>query len=350
MILHLINDDKFIPPFIGFLEKNFEDFSDRHEFWIATREERYLTRKETNIFYEEGMGQFSKWVRFVKKLYQAEKIILHGLFRPRHIQLLAIQPWLLKKCYWIIWGADLYYRNQDITESCRLDVKKNEFFRRVVIRNMGHLITYIEGDADLARAWYGARGEYHECMMYPSNLYHAYEDVISDEEPIGILVGNSADPSNNHFEILDAIKPYRNENIAIYTPLSYAVQSQSYVDSVIEYGMKHFGSNFFPLVDFMPFDEYLRLLGKIQIALFNHRRQQAMGNTISLLGMGKKVFMRKDVTPWDFFQSIGVEISDIAGMNLDEISEDAKEKNIFIVRALFTEENLVRQYDEIFNR
>ena len=46
----------------------------------------------------------------------------------------------------------------------------------------------------------------------------------------------------------------------------------------------YFWRKFKPLVDFMPFDEYLNLLAKVDIAIFNHKRQQAMGNTTILLG------------------------------------------------------------------
>jgi len=34
----------------------------------------------------------------------------------------------------------------------------------------------------------------------------------------------------------------------------------------------------------MPLDEYLNLLAKIDIAIFNHKRKQAMGNITTLLG------------------------------------------------------------------
>ena len=41
----------------------------------------------------------------------------------------------------------------------------------------------------------------------------------------------------------------------------------------------------------MPFNQYLEFLGKIDIAIFNHRRQQGFGNAITLLGLGKKVYL-----------------------------------------------------------
>ena len=42
----------------------------------------------------------------------------------------------------------------------------------------------------------------------------------------------------------------------------------------------------------LPLSDYLKILGKIDIAIFNHERQQAVGNITSLLGLGKKVYIK----------------------------------------------------------
>jgi hypothetical protein len=41
---------------------------------------------------------------------------------------------------------------------------------------------------------------------------------------LSILLGNSADPSNNHVEALERLLPYRDQDIKIYAPLSYGDQ------------------------------------------------------------------------------------------------------------------------------
>lgn len=102
-------------------------------------------------------------------MQQADKIILHGSFNQHVVRLLFLMPRVLKKCYWVMWGGDLYVHKLGNHTSRRWKV--NEFIRRPVIKNMGHLITYIKGDYALAREWYGARGNYQECFMYPSDLY-----------------------------------------------------------------------------------------------------------------------------------------------------------------------------------
>lgn len=51
---------------------------------------------------------------------------------------------------------------------------------------------------------------------------------------------------------------------------------------VIIKGKELFGEKFIPLTEFMTFEKYLEFLGSIDIAIFAHKRQQAMGNTITI--------------------------------------------------------------------
>lgn len=334
--------DKFIPSFIDLLESQ-DNFAD-HLFYIHGDERKFPTkRRENTIFAKDYAGKFSAGLDLIKKLYSAKKIILHSLFDPRVTALLFLQPWLLKKCYWMIWGGDLYsYRLAE--RNWKWNIK--EFFRRPVIKRMGHLVTYIEGDVELARKWYGATGQYHECIMYTSNIYREYPVPVEPHNRINIQIGNSADPSNNHLEILEQLLPFRDQNIAIYAPLSYG--NQEYAQSIIKAGVEQFGEKFKPMTDFMPFDEYLGFLGKIDIAIFNHKRQQAMGNTITLLGLGKKVYLRDDVTPWKVFEKIDAKVYSTSNINLTPLDLETTNHNQSIIKEHFSEKTLLAQLRNIF--
>lgn len=292
-ILHIGPCDKFIPPFIEFVKDNF-DFS-KHEFLLSNSmsENEFISYPNVKLSGKDKVSKIRHYASVISKMRQADKIILHSLFDIKIVQILFFSPWLLKKCYWVMWGGDLYVHS--LGKRTRYWYK-NEFFRRPVIKNMGHLVTYIKGDVDLARKWYGATGEYHECLMYLSNTYKALDIPNIKSSTINIQIGNSADPSNNHIEILDKLLPFKDKNIRIYAPLSYG--DKAHAKEVISTGKELFGDKFIALTDFMPFEEYLKFLGSIDIAIFNHKRQQAMGNTITLLGLGKTVFIRSDTTQW----------------------------------------------------
>lgn len=345
MILHVARNDKFIPPFIDFLEEHFDDFITRHEFWISGDKKSYPIVARPNINFPEENSGFIKQLELARRMQKSEKIILHGLFDISFVKFLSMQPWLLKKCYWVIWGKDLYsYKLSKRTSGWY----RNEVFRRIVIKRFGHLVTYVEGDVNLARQWYGAKGQYHECLMYSSNLYKAYDVPHKEHTTINILVGNSADHSNNHLEVFEKLIKFKEQNIKIYVPLSYG--DQTHVKTVLKAGREIFGDKFIPLLEFMPFQNYLALLGEIDIAVFAHKRQQAMGNTITLLGLGKKVYMRDDVTPLAIFSDLGIKVFDVKNLDLTPMTEEYMSNNIEIIKANFSEGKLLQQLRDIFTR
>jgi len=342
-ILHIAGCAKFIPPFINTVKEEF--IFEEHEFLLTGGGEESDLINEKNVEIFSGKTLYSKlnyYIRVILKMHQADKIILHSLFNLRLVQILFFTPWLLKKCYWIMWGGDLY-SYQLSKRNWRWQI--SEFFRRPVIKNIGHLVTYIEGDVQLAREWYGAKGKYNECLMYTSNLYKEYKSSKRKADTINIQVGNSADPTNNHIEVLKKLVPYKDQDICIYAPLSYG--SKAYAETIISEGERLFGSKFKPLTKSMPFDDYLTFLGSIDIAIFNHKRQQAMGNTITLLGLGKTLYMRSDTTQWDFFKNKGIEIGDVEKLNTLEYQNIIE--NTHIVKEYFSQSNYIKQLDCLFN-
>lgn len=343
MILHVVHIEKFIEPFIGFLEKNFDDFNN-HEFFLFGDNGKHLIAQRKNIrFAEELNNKLLAYSDLLRLMYRAEKVILHGLWNMRVILMLSFNPWLLTKCYWVIWGGDLYsYKLAMRTKRWMI----GQVFRRFVIKRMGHLVTYIDGDVELARKWYGARGKSHECLMYLSNVFSELEVPPKKSLTVNIQIGNSADPSNEHFEMLAILKKYRDEDIRIYAPLSYGPKDHAY--RVKEEGERIFGKKFVALIDFMPYDEYIRFLGEIDIAMLNHRRQQAMGNTINLLGLGKKVYMRSDVSQWKFFERLGVSVFDIKNFSLAQLIDFDGSQNLEKVQKYFSKDTLITQLKGVF--
>lgn len=340
-ILHVCGLATFIPTFIDYIEANFD--LKNHHFWLAGDHDRYQVAQQFCVTKVRN-GKFSKikgYFKLIIQMHHAKKIILHGLFDIRLVALLCLMPWVLKKSYWVIWGGDLYiHKLGERNRNWRI----KEWFRRPVIKKMGHLVTYIKGDVDLARQWYGAKGQYHECLMYTSNLYTEYDVPEKKNKVINIQVGNSADPSNNHIEVFEKLLPYKNHNICIYAPLAYG--DPIHAQHVITQGIKLFGDKFVAQTDFMPFPDYLEFLGTIDIAIFNHRRQQAMGNTISLLGLGKSVYIRSDTTQWDFFKGKGIVIGDFNRLNI--MSKLDCFDNPKLIKHYFSEQNFLSQLMDIY--
>lgn len=345
-ILHLFCwDNKFAPPFRNLIHKHFANAG--HRFIIYTLPHTLIASgaltasADTVVFPSLLKNCFA----LSKAMHQADKIILHGLFSNHLYYILALQPWLLKKCYWIIWGGDLY-NHETMQKNWRW--WKDWFFRYFVIKHIGHFVTYIKGDFELAKKWYRATGAHHECLMYSSNTYQEVIVPSKTGTTKNILVGNSATPSNNHMDVFEMLLAYKNENIAIYCPLSYG--DAEYAGLVAKKGTELFGDKFVPLLDFIDLENYKKLLGQIDIAIFAHKRQQGMGNTIALLGLGKKIYMRNDVTQWDFFNDLGIKLFDLNTLDLSFIDNANKQHNMDIVSEYFSEATLLQQLNSIFSR
>jgi hypothetical protein len=348
MILHLMHNEKFIAPFIDFIKNHF-NFTE-HFFIIVgglSEDVAKLPRYENVLILDRSYDSKFNYLKYstLMKSYteKADKIILHALFSDNKNFFLYFNQYLLSKCYWVMWGADLYAYNKPRN---RLRDKVRHYLRKKVYSNIGHFITYIKGDYELAQKWYGAKGEYHECFMYPSNLYKEYDIKPKVHSTINIQLGNSADPTNNHIEVLDKLKKYKDENIKIYVPLSYG--NQEYAQRVISYGKEVFEDKFVAFTEFMPFEKYLEFLGDIDIAIFAHKRQQAMGNTITLLGLGKKVYMRSDITPWNLFKNIDVKVFNVNDIEINLIDEKIKKQNQQKIKEYFSKEQYIRQLRKLF--
>lgn len=349
MILHVANLDKFIPPFVRLVKEEFHN--EKHQFWFKGSVKQYPVEQSHSV-YVCGNGLWKRlkgYAKLIRQLHTARKIMLHGLFNTWTVVILALCPWVLPKCHWFIWGGDLY-RHKEVSKG--LGSKIEEMLRRFVIRRIGYLVSYVEGDVELAREWYGAKGTYRECIMYLSNVVDPQITGDANHKPdkngLNILLGNSANKSNNHIEAFEKLLPYKNQDVRIFVPLSYGDRNNA--QKVIKQGKEWFGDKFIPMTDFMPFDQYLEFLKNIDIAIFNHQRQQAMGNIITLLGMGKTVFLRSDVSHWRFLQGLGVNVNDVNELRLQPIVKEKAQQNSEIVGSYFSRTILTQQLADIFER
>lgn len=341
-ILHIGSAEKFMPGFIELVKDNF-DFN-YHEFCLSTgmAEKDIPTSNNIHLLATENKASRVKhYTHVLIKMHQADKIILHSLSDHTIVKLLFFTPWLLKKCHWVIWGNDLYTykfgkRNR------RWHVR--EFYRRPVIKNMGYLVSYMQGDIDLARQWYGAKGEYKECLMYTSNIYKAVTVTHQSNSPTNIQLGNSANSTNNHIEIIEKLSTFENDNFRVYTPLSYS--DQNHAKKVLKVGSELLSNKFYPMTDFMPFNDYLTFQGTIDIGIFNNSRQQALGNIITLLGLGKTVYMRDNTSQWRLFKDKGLSIYNVQDLN--NLEYHHHENNVALVKQYFSKETLISQLSELF--
>ena len=74
-----------------------------------------------------------------------------------------------------------------------------------------------------------------------------------------------------------------------------------------------------------------------------------MGNIIKLIGLGKKVYIRREITTWKFFNEINVSVFDFDSLNLEKISNDITASNKEKIKSYFSQNNYLIQLNNLFN-
>ncbi|HPH11995.1 MAG TPA: TDP-N-acetylfucosamine:lipid II N-acetylfucosaminyltransferase [Thermotogota bacterium] len=346
--LHIMPNSIYTNAYIEFINKYFAE--EDHVFFVSVRSELSKLVQANNV---TTFSIKCHPIRFIKLLRVSNKIFLHGFFyRGKSILYWYLNSYLLKKSYWVIWGGDLYfYKHRPRNFKSNL----TEFFRKRVIKKIPRIISFVPGDYELARNVYGVKAKYYPAF-YPNPI--SFE--LLDKNKIGIenpskriiLLGNSADPTNNHIEMINKLSKFSSENLVIICPLSYG--NKDYANRVIEYGKSIFGGKFVPLLKLLNVNEYSRILNVVDIAIFNHDRQQAGSNITALLYLGKKVYIRKNTTTWQYFEDKCIKIYDTCFIEEDDffslflMNQKYQKKNRIEIEKLFSDEKCVFFWSAIF--
>ena len=352
-ILHVCNLDKFIPPYIDFIEKNY-NFKN-HEFRMTGDRSLYNFNENDNVYHSKQ--SYLSLIKLAISMNKSNKIILHNLGNDRIVALLWLMPWLLKKTCWVIWGRELYQyldfsnRKLEFSKKYLIDTL-TEYFRRFVIFRFGFISGTVPGDYKFAVKFYKTRAKYIENLMYSSHLFRSpsskgHQNKIYNS--VHIQVGNSADPQNKHIEVFDKLLQCDLKCVKIYCPLSYGNEGD-YAESVIKYGKKCFGDKFVPIQKMVTMSEYNIYIESIDIVLFNHDYQQGMGNMIAALSLGKKVYINSYATPFEYFKNLGLYVYKTNDkIDLRLMDKNKAESNARRSKSFFTEQRLISSWNEVFN-
>lgn len=351
-VVHFILLEKFTPRFVDFVYDNFN--TDNHAFYCFGDAEAFPIKRRPGIRFESDYlsRKLAYWA-FGRALARADRVMLHSLFDRRLVELLARQQHHLHKCFWFIWGADLYWHVRETTNPV---YEKRERYRRQVIQGLGHLVTYLDGDITRARDWYDAQGQGHDCLLYPSNVIDDFVHSFGERSQGAnrtdrlprVLLGNSADPSNMHMEAMDRLAACAPGKIELVAPLSYG--PREHAEAVKRHGTRLFGSNFVAIENFMPHREYAELLAGVDCAVFNHDRQQGMGNINTLLSLGKPVALRRDTSSWKYLNRIGIRVFDAERLDLETMLNTDMQDNRDLICRLHSVDQYKAQLARLFGQ
>ena len=327
--IHIMYNNKFNKPFVDFLNSHFNP----QEHMILCH--RAYEDKEPTLFPRgENVYEYVHLDKINLNKENIDKIICHSLFPAGLVNKLYKEKNLLKKSYWVIWGGDLYNAPRD---------KKNDFVRK----NFKGYISDV--DKEYAVEKYGMNGQFYK-MFYNFPLTKEMLDTpaIKKKDYIKIQINNSCDKST--LEMLDILSKFKDEDIKVTTVLSYG--KLEYKDAIISKGKTIFGNNFEYVDKIMSPQDYAVYLAQNDILIFNQDRQQGFGNILASLYLGKKVYIRRNVSLNKYLNNEGIKIydsEDIANINFQElVSNNTDIINKNNVKKYFDDEYLKNLLENIF--
>lgn len=360
--LHITHDDKFIDAFI---KRTQELGFQNHVFYIYGESNKTALKhvKDPSV----KQITLNELNRDAINVEQFDTVYIH-YFSDNLVQF--VQKYGSKsKFVWIFWGADAFdmpqlresylapYTAQLVSktinnkESWRshiahikqnyLQVKASNQKKRAA-KQFKHFAHYIDADNQLIRKRLA-------CKFQTINFtYGTISDfAIEENGEVGknnILIGNSANPANNHLDALLLLESHNLNTIdSIICPLSYSGTPQ-YVKEIKDRGNELFGTKFKPVEGFLNRKEYNQILSSVGYALMPHHRSQAFGNIISLLWQGTKIFFYAHNSLAKLLKNRGFYIYDIEELDLTPLTEMQIKKNQTLLQEFIGDEATKMNY------
>jgi hypothetical protein len=288
----------------------------------------YSPHLQKHILYLKQPGQL---MLILKQIYSANWIYIHLLAYDPTLFFWSLNKKLLKKSTWIVWGSDIY-AFQKKEQSLR--TRFYERLRQNIIPGFPEIAAFVPEDFDIIASIYNSKARYLP-ILYPLPVDVSQLDNVNDiprEGAFSVMIGNSGDPTNRHFEIIEMLSVFRNEDMKVFCPMAYG-GSQEYRELVNRKGISTFGDNFIPWLEMKGKQEYAEQLAGIDVAIMNHKRQQGLGNILALLYLGKKVFIRKEVSSYSFLMRNNCNIyavESLRGLDFFDFCKPIEEKDTTI--------------------
>ncbi len=327
-ILHIAPDDKFISAADYLFESAFpeaenqfiivKELDDGQKLKHVKLKENYSLKYNNQLAIKDLANDISDY----------QIVVLHFLLK-FSVDLINITP-STTTFLWIIWGRDIY--ESDLFEYKLYGDKtyKNFVDKSFIYSSLSKVKRAFGGNKNeaanslkkkaiekvkLVGAPFAEEFQYFKDLgLFSANtemtrfVYYPLELVFKnnlDQRVSGnsIQIGNSATATNNHLEIFDLLSQFDIEDRKLIVPLSYG--DKKYGEAIVKVGAEKFQSNFVALKDFMPLEEYQKLMSQCSIVIMNHYRQQAFGNILSTLWMGAKVYLDEASTIYQALKRMG---------------------------------------------
>lgn len=379
-ILHLVHPDhKFIDYIVNYFERLHPQ---KNQYLVGTKEHeidfKSLVKNFSLVqFAPENSNEYSN---FLAPWDSYSAIITHSL-DPFRATLIETIPKHIK-VGWTLFGYEFYdifpeikhkvyapeTKKLFLPQNIRWKIANTLFYKNlnkligrdippiIIERGMKRIDFFgglIEEEANLIKETLNLKYEWKPFTFYNIEDFLDGISINSIANGENILLGNSSTPTNNHFEIFKKLASQELGNTKVIVPLSYG--NKEYQTKIISHGYRFLGQSFRPLTTFFEKKDYNKVLLSCNIAIMNHIRQQAIGNIISLIWFGSKVYLNRKNPTTDYLKRLNVhfaytdEIDNNFMANKSPLTKQQIEQNRNIILREFSFESVISKNRQFIN-
>lgn len=318
-VLHIVCDDKFIDGPLSCFEEDGR-FENQAVMIVDSPNYNYRLIKNTDrikLLYNKMM------IKDTLGANSYDAVIFYSL-PDYHIFKYIPQD---KIVIWWTWGFDLYGSRRFI-DIPMLKPRTQEYLNKrnssilskikTCINKIPAVRLFRDGNRDKAvnRIDYFQpviHTEYEMMQKYPGfkakEFYypraHTFGSMVDGEVPphgSNIIINHSATYPCNHLDVWSDIKDFIPSDSTVYFPINYGrVEYADYLSKVLTTK----DVNIVLLKEFMPREEYFKLVDSCSYAVYGVLRQAAMGNIYHCLATGMKLFLYKDSLVYKYLTDLG---------------------------------------------
>ena len=268
-------------------------------------------------------------------------------------QLICIRNKAINKMIWCVWGHDLYFKYKSIKEKIKKVIRKEK------LKYLYGVGIGFKFDALEVREVVGKNPKiFYLPYGYEKGSDQKYLKVVQDsqkdKEYYRIMIGHSGFEFLNHIELMKKLLKYKNDNLKISLVLAYGIPE--YIEKVKKFAKENFDNDKIEIIDqFMDEIEYLKYLNTVDVAIFDHKHQAALGNIWKLSYLGKKIFLNQDGIIKMAFNLEALEsynVKDIDKMEYNDFVSDIetkeKKKLQYYGKSCISEQVILKAWKKLF--
>lgn len=374
MILHIIDDEKFLQSAIKLFESIFPG---NNKFLVGIDRVGYndfeQLKKSTFIVCEQiSTSNYKNEYDSLAK--NAKLIMFHNIYKEYKLELLKSDSSKIKKV-WYLWGAEIYGLNPKFNTLLPLtktayhrSLSLKSFVRKVYLsylkkmyywavfkkllrqNKIDYVLTNITEDIEQLESFVNCKTKR---AWFTYFIYDESQKYCTVDQKCNIMIGNSSSETNNHLDAFKLIEKKCARFKSIFIPLNYGDHKYSLL--VKKQGKEIFDNQIVFIDTFLSIEDFKSMINSCSVIIMNHKRQQAFNTIMISLANGCKVFLREENTIFKMLKregfivfSIQNDIDKDDAFNSLELAQ--QEFNLSLIKEKYSKKFVYRRIKDEFER